>query len=899
MSVLSSEANAMSERLSVQTGHVVETAIGQRWSVSWVRLLWLQMRQLWPWLLMGSLLTVAIQILQFQIGLVQGQMNSSEYQALRSQVHIWAWLGPVVFLIGALGASFSAWDQPSGWHWTASLPVRWQQHLLVKWSLAWLGGAIVLAIGLVAATLVCQLIPPPVDVEVWKSNLERWQDQLAQSMWNWTVVITVCLTVAWPIGVISVLCFRQPTTGMTVGVIGSTLYLWLMAWLHWPSLNVPSWLTPAGKPILDSGWQLSHWLPWAIHALVLSAVAVGLYRWRWTSGMFCEWSLPGRGLALPTFGTREANSRFGRGGAWRSLWWLAISRTLWLWLVFVVMLLPLGLSSAPFAVMLSLLGLGAWLCWMGILAFSGERSPEAGWMLAERGVSPAAVWWSRYTVHVLLPILALGAVQVVTVWWSQRSGLRAGMAVGEWWEAAIVLLAIAASLHNIAVVGLVAGLAIRSWLLAACFAGLAVILVSPLLTLHVMASGGVGLFAFLALPLLGLPISYWLVRVHLFRYRPDIGWVFFLYTGLVVTFSLISLPILRVWSLPAPSRHLAQPTPFPEVRVPERQAFPVDFGLESRSAAVVALMGESPAEPVRNRFLLQLRRDRHHEFLAQVGQNRVQPESETWQYLQNFFANNVQHQLAELDDAWSAPLPLADVSVPLRSELLRTEAWLSDVALVALALGEAEEAIRALRIRARIWNEARSLLEYGGGVQPAYFLRELASMDEALLAGIGQAVDKGEELLPTVLHPRVDPAFEQAIVARLSYAYRHPPAVWGAEGRDRPANKSIEISSDRLLDQLEWTSRSRVSWDDALMFRLYGMESWMAWFEAERGRREVSVVYRRWRQGETGETGDHPRPDWWRGLWFAELQVLELTQRRLEEVAATQKLSNRLRLLVP
>ncbi|MEM8679421.1 MAG: hypothetical protein AAGF97_08720, partial [Planctomycetota bacterium] len=188
-----------------------------------------------------------------------------------------------------------------------------------------------------------------------------------------------------------------------------------------PSLiadQIPRWIHR--DPTSTAGWQT-----WFLGATNLGILLVGLLGWR--AGMHCLAATPATGQVtnrpsrpavrhwgLPLAPTSALLWQFGR----QSLGWLGLAAVL---CVVVTIAGCYGWVPTPAAG--GVLGLFVLIStsWLGTSVFVGDRLDNRIQFLADRGVSPRQVWWTRQALPVCLLLLmgtalAFTAVQARVNW---------------------------------------------------------------------------------------------------------------------------------------------------------------------------------------------------------------------------------------------------------------------------------------------------------------------------------------------------------------------------------------------------------------------------------------------------------------------------------------------------
>lgn len=787
------------------------------------QLIWRESRSLLVWFATSLLLSLGIMTLYMVPQLSNPETNSAFYTLESMQwLYLHAWLGPIIFLVGALVSSFASESEDPSFQWCTSLPMRWYQAWSVKLGLTLIGALACWGICWYAASVWTQFLP-------WvHPSLSQQQsyDQLPMDMARfWPIVLAI-----YTVGVLCLLLTRHVLAGVCLAT-GVSLGL-AYTWLGPPPAHIDSTTIVHRISVFLLDPRIV-----SFGCLAFSALA---YRWRWYRGLYAGGGLGG------FWGARRAVVAPAAGIPWGPAWspppaalalgWLAWRKVSWLgwWVGAAAIVLviagqtklsgntPLLFAIFPFVILTLFFLFGLISIW----SVAGERAGEPQSFLAERGVSPTGYWWSRYAVMVLGSVLLLTGLYVAL---NELGRLTRGSFVpllpteGYAWT----LLLFALALHAIGSLGLLAGQLLRSWEVAFMSLIVCTILLLMLAANAYETSGLPGLLWSWGVVLLVVPLSWALSWVGLARWQPRLGWVFPLVVLGIIAASLLGVSWLRVQVLPPPNPVLAQARSLPAIQANVLHGFRRRHLPAFRDAYTAA-----ETEEVRG--LVRLTQSDLREMLDWIESCEApdfDPAIIDERSGPRFYAE-AQPQNAAL-------IPDDQLTLEEIAHIRNLFVTLGKNAIVALELGEWEVAELLLLLRVKLLTAARPIAGVCGlDVHQNTFLESLSyrASDEAM-AGLHGLLNKYPHLLtgdPTQAHDQWMAAME----SQFSFIYRK--GFNGTAHADLPSlpnETTAGMATDRWQQQLQFGQKFHRS--AALPW------SWLPEArERERYQREVSTAYR-------------------------------------------------------
>ena len=373
------------------------------------QLWWKECRQLIPLVLLIVVVAIGLAGLSWISSLFQGHRQTLESPGgVYGTAFVLALFAPCLFALGAGGVLIGQEKESGTLNWLRGLPISRSQVV----------GSKVLAgvVGLIAAWLVCGLIALLVLSN--QRSVAWWDTQ------NWLLysvfLLMTSMAVCWRL--------RSGLVAMLVMVPISFLPM-LLATIH---LQVATW-NRGGWDNFDFQWLVSFWL--AI-GTVVSAVLVWRFAfrelgpskthgWSWLTA----WTLvPRRQIVRTSIVGRAVNAPLAA-----LLWQHArLNRPLLVWavggLVVAAIFLWIALlreqvvnATGYLFVFANWLSVGISL--LGAAAFQGDAARQQIRFLADRGVSPRFVWWSRQAIPVSIIAMSLAAfVLMIYLWGIQARG---------------------------------------------------------------------------------------------------------------------------------------------------------------------------------------------------------------------------------------------------------------------------------------------------------------------------------------------------------------------------------------------------------------------------------------------------------------------------------------------
>jgi hypothetical protein len=811
------------------------------------QLIWREGRSLLVWFATSLLLSLGIMTFYMVPQLDNPETNAAFYTLESMQwLYLHAWLGPIIFLLGALASGFAAERENPSFQWCTSLPMRWYQAWSVKLGLTLIGALACWAICWYAAGVWTQFLP-------WvhpTMSQQRSYDRLPVEMaGRWPIVLAI-----YSLGVLCLLLTRHVLAGIGLAA-GVSLGL-AVAWLGPPMSAV------SGSPI-DTTTTLYRAFVFlfdptvvSVGFLALSAVA---YRWRWYRGIYASGWFGGFGGARPAVAAPAAAIAWGpawsRPTAAMALLWLAWRKISWLgwWggaaaivLVISGQIERSGNSPVVFTVFpLAMLALFFLFGLVSVWSVAGERAGEPQSFLAERGVSPTGYWWSRYAVMVLGSVLLLTGLYLALNELgrlTQRPFVPPLPTEGYAWT----LLMFALALHAIGSLGLLAGQLLRSWEVA--FLGL---IVCTILLLMLAAnanetSGLPGLVWGWGVVLLVVPLSWALSWVGLARWQPRLGWVFPLVFLGIIAASLLGVSWLRVQVLPPPNPVLAQARSLPAIQANVLHGFRYWYCQPFLPAGVSELRqykggNLSPRVADGLRVIVQS---------ARVGLEQQLQWIETCEQ-PNFDPADIDSRIGprwrDTASPQSLMLSYEELSFGEISQLQRNFGVLGENTIVALELGELEVAELLLQLRVKLLTAARPILGACSlDVHQTAFLESLYfRVSDPAIVSMQSLLEKQPHLL-TGDPKRAREDWRGAMESQFSFIYRKGFG-WSntTNANDSPDDGTEEVAGDRWLRDISHSrmfhSRAVLPWN---LLPNSVQDDW----ERQRYQREVGAAYEQFQE---------------------------------------------------
>jgi len=694
------------------------------------QLIWRDGRSLAIWFVTSLLLSLGIMTFYMVPQLDNHEANAAFYTLEAMQwLYLQAWLGPTLFLLGALLSGFASETEDPSFQWCTSLPMRWYQAWSVKLCLTLIGALACWAICWYAAGVWTQFLPW-VDPTM---SQQRSYDQLPVDMARPGLHVLALYSV----GMLCLLLTRHVFGGACLAA-GVSLGL-AITWLGPPPAHIDTTTTFYRVSIFLLDPRVV-----TIGCFALSALA---YRWRWYRGMYASGWFDGLWGPRRTFAAPATAIAWGptwsRPPAALALVWLAWRKVSWLgWWVGAasIVLVIAGQiersvnAGIVYAVLpLALLALSFLFGLISVWSLTGERAGEPQSFLAERGVSPTGCWWSRYAVMVLGSVGLLTGLYVLFS--MDGLGLRAHnigprlQTEDYLWTVLIFGLA----LQAIGSLGLLAGQLLRSWEVAFMSLIVCTILLLMLSASAYETSGLPGVVWGWGLVLLVAPLSWALSWVGLARWQPRLGWVFpVVFLGITAA-SLLGVSWLRVQVLPPANPVLAQARSLPAIQANVLHGFRYWHCQPFLPAGVSELrkykggpvspqvadgLPRPLSSPANHRPGGSIPRGAADELRVIVQSARDGLETQlNWIETcgqQDFDPADIDTRLGprwrDMASSQSLMLRYEELSLGERSQLQRNFGVLGENAIVALELGELEVAELLLQLRVKLLTAARPIL---------------------------------------------------------------------------------------------------------------------------------------------------------------------------------------------
>jgi hypothetical protein len=812
------------------------TGIGQRIWTPYLYLLWREWRNLRWWFPASLGLTLMIMLL-FVLSLTDLPLQPEDFGEFQTLLFLQSMFTPIIFLLGALAGCFANEREDSSFQWGTTLPIHWAQ----SWSMKLLctaGGAIFCwVIGWYFATLLAGWLPRPLR---WSVELEAFYRANSDRSLRFSYLKEVSFVI-YSIALVCILVSRRVASGSLAAVAFGGLYVFLSLWMIFIFGGYESTQLRGDLSLGDLRRVLAN--PWLCGGVLL-AIATGLYRWRWYTGMYAELS-PIRQLALPI--SAEQNVVDAWLHSWsapnqlQALLWLAGKKAAhaWIWLPLAVGAVVVGNHARgeyiEFFSILTPLGMLFLVVFTGlssIWSFCGERGGESESFLAERGVSPTRFWWSRYLVTVVGSMVVLCGT-IIFIWIVESLSFYRSFPYISQQEQLPFFTILVLGIHAFALSCLLAGQTTRTWQLAAFAVATGFIVMTFFVDVAVRSSGYWGLGVNFCLITCSAPLSWWMTRDTLVRWQPRLDWVFPTYAAVVLLVIVLTIPWVRVWVLPPAATELATARSLPAHQIPR-----------------LTLMGASSIHEINQ----ELTRNQRFDFRGLV---ELRTEELARQQLADLDSSQpsvavvlrasselARQRLMKTIEHESARVAVLDEKFPWAewSDLRLCLRNLAEIAFAALEIGDSETAAVSLQLRRRLLDELRPVT----GTHDFDALQ--ASFFEAIeREASGEAMQRLKVLhrqQPTLLAgdpEQARKAWTESMQAQFSYLYRRPR---GSKTSTVPnagdASTTSLMASDELLGQtvLARSFRERMN-----LLKLILPEAW--WYSAEEARfqREIGYAY--------------------------------------------------------
>lgn len=307
-------------------------------------------------------------------------------------------IAPVLFVLGAGGMLIGHERQVGSWNWSSSLPLGWRSAMGSKLLVSLLGCVVVTAALAVLPAALAVLRPGVVQLGLPAA----WDLYSAIPLLAMLEIVVVFYTAA--------LLFRDTLSSLAIAGVGLVVFhlfaIPLCVWLFRPLLSRAG-LQPVELEGIVFAIQI-------VAVSLLGGVVFALaFRWRWGAGqqamLLPGWAKPARANRA---WARIDMLSWSRPGSFISLLRIALGNLFWTRIVvslgMFLVAFGFGGSHSPDAGWhWTMLGVAAAI--LGTTAFAGDQVNSRFRFLADRGVPPGQVCWSR----LLVPLAFFGLLAAV------------------------------------------------------------------------------------------------------------------------------------------------------------------------------------------------------------------------------------------------------------------------------------------------------------------------------------------------------------------------------------------------------------------------------------------------------------------------------------------------------
>ncbi|MCA9195686.1 MAG: hypothetical protein KDB03_28145 [Planctomycetales bacterium] len=349
----------------------------------WRSLLWKDAQ-----LLKQAILAIALSLVGIQLLIVAGSLFLNEAQAARQCETTLLMLVASPFFVSLAGSAMLIGHerQMGTWLWNSSLPISWLKALASK--------MMILASYAILVGIASSLIPI---ILILTGSM---QITLAESFTPiYASAATLYLVLeTFVFFSIAVLLFREPMTGLASAAVFLVVYQLSMASV------IDSFAT-------SNTWTIVLHFVRSVVLITSGLILFLVYRWRWQSGMYADWSRSPRGQNLRSALRAARFVAIPAPSNLRMLFQLAISNQVWIRLG-ILLLMSWGILAIQNDgwVVLVATGLGV----LGATSFAGSKPLKRYQFLVDRGVSPNNFLITHVSAAFLwfLPVLLLSAFEL-------------------------------------------------------------------------------------------------------------------------------------------------------------------------------------------------------------------------------------------------------------------------------------------------------------------------------------------------------------------------------------------------------------------------------------------------------------------------------------------------------
>lgn len=339
---------------------------------AWRSLLWKDWQQIKSMLLAVVIGLAGVQLLLCAISSldIDKTLGHSLLQAAKTL----ACLAPVLIVVGCCGLLVGQERQTGTWHWSTSLPVHWSTAV---------GSKLLVTLAAAAVALLMTLIIPTLALSI--SPVDRMQLAWMDSFFSFFSILF--LVEVFVILTLACLLLREPLTA--IAFAGIAIIIGQFAFFAFLAETVLKFVA-----VSNEGEVVVSHVTICVMLLIGAVPMLFAFRWRWGTGQFAAFYTRPAHVALPPTALKLVDHTLPTPSQWWMLTQHSWANHFWLKvdLAFASLLLT-SVGGAVFAVQFSAI--------LGLTTFEGDQTLGRFRFLADRGVSPTKLAFSRILVSFL------------------------------------------------------------------------------------------------------------------------------------------------------------------------------------------------------------------------------------------------------------------------------------------------------------------------------------------------------------------------------------------------------------------------------------------------------------------------------------------------------------------